>query len=257
MFVCESSNYLFYSAGKIASQSLLALPDCKAYAPPLNQINGLRKDAISCIERLSVKNKNLQVTAVIREPKSRFLSGLFEIVAKQIYFSGIVTQAQLGYSAEWLAKQIDVFYNHLFWQDALSRTLHLKPNVWDSSLELSSHHWQYHCGNWLEDVYVVEKFLHSIGKSVTIIDVADLSKYLEVKNLPSYHFNTKENMFHRLDDLGEPYKKIAETVNGTEIYNAFLKGYYTSQNVHLQAFESYLESECTVYQNLLSKIIRF
>ena len=264
MIVCQLSDYLFYSTGKIATTSITTLPNANRLIPTRstlanhnNSNYSLRQEAIKCINRLVTKNDQLNVVIVIREPRDRFFSGLYEIIAKQLYISSLIKQAELGVEPDIIQRQIEIMYDPHFWHEILLRSLLLRPQVWIRDKELQSIQWHFHLGNWLADANQVFNNLTSLQKSVKIVDISNLSSFFIAHGLPNIEKNKKENLFEGLQHLSDPYKNIANNTDSNKIYNSFISGYNMCHHTDHQRFDEYLEVECKIYKDLISKSVTF
>ena len=197
------------------------------------------------------------MTIVIRDPKARFISGMYEIIAKQIYGVNVELLAEAGVDPDAVRRHIDLFYNTRYWHIALAQVLRLKPNNWESDKEISAVRWQYHVGNWLADVYKVVDIAADVGVPVEIVDISNLTPYLKNKGIEHLHLNKRENNMCKLADLSADYASIYNDIDHKAIQDAFAAAFENTAVEWNLPTKKYLESECKIYADLKSKSIRF
>ena len=153
MFISRTPDHIFYSAGKTGTQTISSIPTTVQIVPIIHpwtclQTGHLRASALKEIGRIMATNNTKRivtpVTIIIREPTSRFISGLFEIIAKQTYAPWIELQVRAGVTPSLIEPQMDLWINPEFWDMAFDRILRLAPTTWEPSKELHSERWQYH-----------------------------------------------------------------------------------------------------------------
>jgi hypothetical protein len=254
MYIAISPTHLFYSAGKVGTQTLSNLEGCSQVMPTV-ETKLLRKEAAAFIKRRLITNRSKILTLVIRDPTSRFFSGLYEIIAKQIYGTNIVHHAYLHHNAETVQSHIDLFYDVNFWKVSLDMTLRLRPDVWDHDNDLASRRWQYHVGNWLTDVVDISSYAQELGITTEIVDIKQLTSYLKSRGLGYKHFNKSENMMYHLAFHSDPYASIYANVDHSRIQQAFRAAYERIDHCTAAQFNNYLAPETELYLQLKSKSI--
>ncbi len=247
MFVLDTPTQIFYSAGKIATQALRTIPDSKQLFPKPTT-NLLRPAALRNIKQKLISDPR-SITVLIREPRDRFMSGLFELIAKHIYSPFIEFQISSKVDSEVLSKQIDVFYNSKWWDMAFDRCLRLAPHSWINNVELDSSRWQYHVGNWLEDVIELEKIAISLDKSINIVDIINLDSYL---NSLGFTFRKRNRRRHFLFALNDKYTELYTSIDHRAIEIAFNEAYSRIAIDLHSKFENYIETEVIIYNTILS-----
>lgn len=251
MFLAQTPSHIFYTAGKIGTQTLMSIPDIysidiatKSYS------HNLRKDTAIAIKRLLI-NDSRNITVIIRDPDSRFISGLYEITAKEIYGSLVVSQATLGAGIDAVKATVDLFYKTEFWEVALDKTLRLRPSIWQDQLD--GYRWQFHVGNWLEDVTHLLNHAAQIGRNITIVDITDLSKYLKHHSLDFDHHNSYDSMMWRLR-LIPGYDNFYSSIDQQRIRAAWTEAYHNTNKDLLEVFNQYLKPERNLYKALMPSL---
>lgn len=247
MFILTSPSHIFYTAGKIATQSLRTIPDSQQIFPN-SKTASLRAGALTNIKRM-IAIDHRPITVVVREPRSRFMSGLFELVAKHIYSPFIEFQAALNVDSSTILNQISVFYNSKWWDLAFDRTLRLSPQTWIQTEELDSSRWQYHVGNWLADVVELESTAFKLDKKLNIVTIEDLSSYLTSLGLPARNRNKRE---HFLFALSENYEHLYNSIDHDAIHKAFNQAYANLALDLRTKFENYVNYDTSIYNKLLT-----
>jgi hypothetical protein len=178
----ENDKFIFYTAGKIATRTLMYTDGMRDFTQPVTITGSLRRKTLEIIiARKEVTRK--QIIILIREPVSRFYSGLFELIGKLLggpYIKQIINQGG----------DISFLTDPYFWENIIERCLPFSPVVWSPHKEFDSHRWQYHIGNWLHDAETVsELFADSI-----ILNFEDLSNFLVSNDIPESHKNPYTNI---------------------------------------------------------------
>lgn len=268
MFICKTPNHIFYSAGKTGTQTIGSIPSGIQIVPhfvPETAIwchqkrQYLRATALKEIVRIMANNNTKRittpVTVIIREPTSRFISGLFEIIAKQTYAPWIELQANAGVNSSLIEPQMNLWVNPEFWDMAFDRILRLAPTTWEPSKELHSERWQYHVGNWLSDVSVVEQHALELNTPISIVDISQLSMHLDSLGIEYKHMNKSSSMLFSLA-RDWPYYYLYQQMDHTAINTAFRAAYARLDARVLAQFDNYLVEETAMYSQLLSKSIQ-
>lgn len=261
MFIGKTPNHIFYSAGKTGTQTICSIPSMVQVVPIVGHTVHLRASALKEIARIMATNNAKRmatpVTVIIREPESRFISGLFEIIAKQTYAPWIELQVRAGVDPILIAPQMDLWINPEFWDMAFDRILRLAPTTWEPDKELHSERWQYHVGNWLNDISVVEQYALELNNPITIVDISQLSLHLDSLGIENKHWNKSSSMLHRLARDFPGYEHLYQKMDHAAINTAFRAAYNRLDTRILAQFEHYLLEEKEIYKQLVSKSIRF
>lgn len=262
MFVLKAANIVFYSAGKIGTQTLSSIPvdPSRVQLAPLMGMKvqeatteNLRRHASAQMKRMIVAN--CKAVAVIREPNSRFVSGIYEIIAKQVYGTAVEAHARITNDVDAVRSHISAFYSPKFWDLALDRCLRLRPRTWISDIELDCTRWQYHAGNWLADVVTVQEIAASLGKTVDIVDLPQLTGYLTQLGIEHTHANKRSNMMYRIAEISNEMAQLYATVDHNAIQTAFNTAYERIDHRTAAQFNNYLAPETELYLQLKSKSI--
>ena len=224
----ESDNFIFYTAGKIATRTLMNTDGINDLTKPGIITGSLRRKTLEkIIARKEVTDK--QIIILIREPDSRFKSGLFELIGKILgrpYIQQII--AQNG--------DISFLENPTFWDKVIEQCLRFSAVVWSPNVEFDSHRWQYHVGNWLLDAETVsEIFTDSI-----ILNINDLSDFLITNGIPNSHLNKYSNIVP--EDYDYDTKRVVD---------AFNQGFELTPN-RVRRFAKYLAPEKECYERLIN-----
>ena len=281
MFISRTPDHIFYSAGKTGTQTISSIPTTVQIVPIIHpwalqnphllrgrvhpwtvqQTGHLRASALKEIGRIMTTNNTKRiatpVTIIIREPTSRFISGLFEIIAKQTYAPWIELQVRAGVNPSLIEPQMDLWINPKFWDMAFDRILRLAPTTWEPSKELHSQRWQYHVGNWLSDVSVVEQYALELNTPISIVDISQLSLYLDSLGIEHKHWNKHSSMLHRLARDWPGYEHLYQRMDHSAINTEFRAAYARLDAGILAQFDNYLVEETAIYSQLKSKSIRF
>jgi hypothetical protein len=229
MHVLETEQFIFYTAGKIGTRTLLTVPGIRDVSR--NEINSAplrRRNLQLAIQRKEVTGK--PVVAVVREPISRLHSGLFEIIAK--IASGTFIQEMEKQNAD-----ISFLEDISFWSRQFERCIKMSPRIWIPDKEFDSHRWQYHVGNWLPDVETISETF----EDTIILNLHDLSKFLNSNGIEFTYTNKFTNVLSE-NSSGNPAK----------IYQAF-KNAVVEACQRRDYIEKYLEPEISSYNNLINK----
>lgn len=229
MHILETDKFIFYTAGKIGTRTLLTIPGIldisqnEIHADPIR-----RRNLRFVIQRKEITGK--QIVAVIREPQSRMYSGLFEIIAKIV--SGPFIQEMSAQDAD-----LSFLEDSSLWSRMLERCMKMSPRIWDPNKEFDSHRWQYHVGNWLGDVETVSAAFND----TIILDLNDLSKFLN-ENLVEFTYKNKFSNVLPENSSG----------NSAKIFQAF-KNAVISFCQRRDYVDKYLESEIVLYNTLINR----
>lgn len=224
----ENEKFIFYTAGKIGTRTLLNTEGMVDLTSPWDTQFSLRKKAMDMIlHQKQITDKNIII--LIREPVSRFHSGMFELAGKILggpYIRQILSQGG----------DISFLSDSSFWFEFNEQFLRFAPKVWSPHKEFESHRWQYHVGNWLHDAEnVSEIYTDSI-----ILNIKDLSSFFISNRIPDLHGNKYSNIV--------PAKYEYDT---KPIFNAFIQGLEMLTHRKL-GLETYLAPEKECYERLIN-----
>jgi len=224
----ENDKFIFYTAGKIGTRTLMNTDGIQDLTKPGTITGSLRRKTLEIIiNRKEITGK--QIVILIREPVSRFHSGLFELIGKILggpYIRQIISQGG----------DISFLDNPTFWDKVIEQCLRFSPVVWSPNVEFDSHRWQYHIGNWLLDAEMVsEIFTDSI-----VLNIKDLSSFLISNDIPDSHLNKYSNI---VPDEYEYDTKL--------VFNAFIQGLELLPN-RVPRFTNYLAPEKECYERLIN-----
>ena len=224
----ENDNFIFYTAGKIGTRTLMYTTGVRDLTPPGKCELSLRRETLNIvISRKEITDKRIVI--LIREPVSRFHSGLFELVGKILggpFIKHIVTQGG----------DISFLEDSSFWSAYIEACLRFSAKVWSPHKEFDSQRWQYHIGNWLLDAETVsEIFADSI-----ILNIKDLSNFLVLNDMPNSHKNPYTNI---VPDGHEYDTKL--------VFDAFIQG-LQSLTPRIPRFTNYLAPEKECYERLIN-----
>lgn len=254
MFINQTFNYIFYSAGKTGTQTLASIPNSNTLLPPSQIINGtrnIRKDAVTAMRRLMISDPRSNIAIIIRNPRSRFVSGMYEIIAKEIFGIMVVTQALMGTSVATVEENIEQFYKREFWDFALDKTLRLRPSHWEDQLD--GYRWQFHVGNWLADVEQTLDTADQLGRAVDLVDITQLSAYLDHKGIEYQHLNKNDSMMWRLSTIPN-FETVYSRVDHKLIQQSFNAGLDRINPKIKEMFDAYLEPESERYNRLTARL---
>lgn len=251
-------NHIFYSAGKVATQTLLSIEYKtnllrRGQTMPLLDTVDLRKECLVQMKFLMMRDSS-NVSVIIRNPKDRFYSGLYEIIAKKIYGSNIEHACLEGLSATSAKELIELMYNTNYWSNCLDDALRHRPAQWISSQGLGSQRWQYHVGNWLSDVYEVLDYARLFERNIKIVDVNSLSQHLNDLHLAFEIKNEKSSMMRKLGTMSQEYKELHASIDHKKIQTAFMSALSSVDSSILDSFDQYIKPEQEIYNNLLEMI---
>ena len=224
----ENDKFIFYTAGKIGTRTLMNTDGIHDLTKPGTITESLRRKTLEIIiNRKEVTDKQLII--LIREPVSRFHSGLFELIGKILggpYIRQIISRGG----------DISFLDDSSFWDKVIEQCLRFSPVVWSPNVEFDSHRWQYHIGNWLLDAETVsEIFADSV-----ILDIKDLSDFLEKNSIPNSHLNKYSNI------VPENYEYDTK-----KVFDAFIQGLESLPN-RVPRFTNYLAPEKECYERLIN-----
>jgi hypothetical protein len=224
----ENDKFIFYTAGKIGTRTLMYTDGITDITHIQNTKLSLRKETLDfMISKKETTDKNFVI--LIREPVSRFHSGMFELIGKILggpFIRQIIEQNG----------DISFLNDVSFWSKYNEACLRFSPKVWLPHKEFDSHRWQYHIGNWLHDA---EMFSELFTDSI-ILNIKDLSNFLVSNNIPDSHNN--------------PYTNIvpAEYEYDTKkVFDAFIQGLQLLTH-RKPSFEKYLTPEKECYARLIN-----
>ena len=224
----EHDKFIFYTAGKIGTRTLMYTEGMIDLTPPGKYELSMRRERLSLIiSRKEITNK--KVVILIREPVSRFHSGLFELIGKML--SGPFIKQILSQGGD-----ISFLNDSAFWSRYIEQTLRFSSSVWLPHKEFESRRWQYHVGNWLHDAETVSEL---IPDSV-ILNITDLSDFLMVNDIPNSHLNKYSNI------VPDEYEYDTKTV-----FDAFIEGLESLHN-RVPRFNNYLAPEKECYERLIN-----
>jgi hypothetical protein len=224
----ENEKFIFYTAGKIGTNTLMHTAGMTDLTPIERSKLSLRKETLDTIISKKESTDKL-IVALIREPVSRFHSGLFELIGKILggpYIRQIVANGG----------DISFLEDLSFWSKYTESCLRFSAKVWSPHKEFDSHRWQYHVGNWLHDVEMVSE----IYSDTIILNIKDLSDFLVSNNIPDSHHN--------------PYSNIVPPEYGyesKEVFGAFIRGFEMLPHRVTQS-NNYLAPEKECYERLIN-----
>lgn len=224
----EHDKFIFYTAGKIGTRTLMYTEGMIDLTPPGKCELSLRRETLNIvISRKEFTDKKFVI--LIREPVSRFHSGLFELIGKILggpYIWRILSQGG----------DISFLNDPSFWSRNIEQCLRFSSRVWSPHKEFDSHRWQYHVGNWLHDAEMVSEL---IPDSV-ILNITDLSDFLINNGIPDSHLNKYSNI------VPDEYEYDTKTV-----FNAFIEGLELLPH-RVPRFTNYLAPEKECYERLIN-----
>lgn len=233
----EHEKFIFYTAGKIGTRTLMFTDGIKDLTEPRNITGSLRRKTLEII----IKQKEItgkQIVILIREPVSRLNSGLFELIGKVLggpYLRQIISQGG----------DISFIENPTFWNTVIEQCLRFSSRSWSPHKEFESHRWQYHIGNWLLDAETIsEIFTDSI-----ILNIKDLSNFLVSNGIPDSHRNPSSNIipWNYIRDSNI----IPKNYDTTKMVDAFLQGLELLPN-RVSQINNYLAPEKECYERLIN-----
>jgi len=224
----ENDKFIFYTAGKIGTRTLMNTEGVRDITLPGNIYTSLRKKTLEIIiNRKEITGK--QIVILVRDPLSRFYSGLFELIGKILggpYIRQIISQGG----------DISFLNDPAFWSRVSEQCWRFSPRTWSPNVEFDSHRWQYHVGNWLLDAEMVsEIFTDSI-----ILNIKDLSEFLVENGIPDSHYNKYSNI------IPDEYEYDIE-----QLFDSFVEGIDRLEH-RKQEFEQYLAPEIECYGRLIN-----
>ena len=223
----ENDKFLFYTAGKIGTRTLMHTNGMKDIAPLQDTIFSLRKEILDLMI-LKKESTGKKIVILIREPVSRFHSGLFELIGKILGGPFIRQIMEQG-------GDISFLDDPSFWVKYTEACLRFSAKLWLPHKEFDSHRWQYHIGNWLHDAETVsELFTDSI-----ILNVKDLSNFLVSNGMPDSHKNPYTNII-----------PIEYEYDTKKVFDAFIQGLELLP--HKARFTNYLAPEKECYERLIN-----
>ena len=182
MIIIGNTDYCFMTTGKIATSSLLEIPnfsECGKYGSNISS-RGISGDSKYRVyhEIYHEQFINAKKICVIREPLDRFLSGVLQVISFEQSINLHMIKDIVGsevFGDTVLRKLLD----HDFWSDVTNRFL---ADCFISSgqaqfgpligTNMSSDE-EYHFGNWL----LFPHFCMSVSPTTDIVDLSNLSEY--------------------------------------------------------------------------------
>jgi hypothetical protein len=225
----ENDKFIFYTAGKIGTRTLLHTPGMRDFTTPWENIaDTLRRRTFSMVlDQKEITGKKIII--LIRDPVSRFYSGMFELAGKILggpYIRQILSQGG----------DISFLNEPSYWKQYNESFLRFSSHAWSPDKEFESHRWQYHIGNWLHDAEAVSE-IHSDS---IILNIKDLSSFLNSNGIPDSHKNKYTNIV--------PGEYEYDT---KPIFNAFIQGLEMLAH-RMSQFEKYLAPEKECYERLIN-----
>lgn len=222
----ESDQFIFYTAGKIGTRTLMYTHGVTDLTRTGIISGSIRKNPLEIIvARKEITNKKIIV--LVREPVSRFNSGLFELICKIMGGQYITRILSDGGNLTYLN-------DPTFWETVLEQCMRFSPNVWSPNVEFDSQRWQYHIGNWLLDAETVS----GIFTDSVILNIKHLSDFLKSNGMPVSHLNTYSSIFPKDYDT----KKV---------FDAFIQGLELLPD-RVSQVNNYLAPEKECYQRLIN-----
>jgi hypothetical protein len=226
----ENDKFIFYTAGKIGTRTLMYTDGMIDITSPwdMHKESSLRKKTLNVVlDRKEITSKKIVV--LIREPVSRFHSGMFELTGK-IFGAPYIRQILLQ------GGDISFLNDPSFWSENIEQCLRFSSRTWSPHKEFESHRWQYHIGNWLHDAEIVSE---TCTDSI-ILNIKDLSSFLNSHGIPDSHANKYSNIV--------PGEYEYDT---KPVFNAFIQGLNLLTDRVLQV-NNYLAPEKECYERLIN-----
>ena len=223
----ENEKFIFYTAGKIGTRTLKYTVGMTDLTKTEIIPGPIRKKSFDLIiARKEITNK--QIVVLVREPVSRFHSGLFELICKILggqYIKKILSQGG----------DISFLEDPTFWEVVIEQSILFSSSAWSPNLEFDSKYWQYHIGNWLPDAETVSE----IFTDTTIVNIKDLSNFLVSNDIPDSHLNAYSSTL------------FAKDYDTKKVFDAFIQGLQLLPHRVLQS-ANYLRSEKECYERLIN-----
>lgn len=231
MRLIETEQFLFYTAGKICTNTLFSIPGANEPSPHSGK--RIRSTAMNAV-RTQKNCSEKQIVILIREPIDRFYSGLFEMLVKTI---------ARPYIREIIAQDLDLSFltNSEMWADYYLDCNQLISGSWEANNEFDGPWWQYHIGNWLSDADVISC---EFGDTI-ILDHVNLSKFLNNHNIT---YTIKNKRDHFFQNQGTEFAE--------QVFTAFKDGINSMPKKRRQIL-SYLQNENEIYNRLLSRSLSY
>jgi hypothetical protein len=225
----ENDKFIFYTAGKIGTRTLLHTEGMTDFTSPWeNTADSLRRRTLSMVlDQKEITGKKIII--LIREPVSRFYSGMFELAGKIL--SGPYIRQILSQGGD-----ISFLNDPSFWKQYNEPFLRFSSKAWSPHKEFESHRWQYHIGNWLHDAEAVSE----IHPDSIILNIKDLSSFFISNGIPDSHTNKYTNI------VPDEYEYDTKP-----IFNAFIQG-LEMLTQRMAQFGTYLAPEKECYERLIN-----
>jgi hypothetical protein len=222
----ENDQFLFYTAGKIGTRTLMHTAGMSDLTKTGIIIGSIRRKPLEIIiARKEITNKKIIV--LVREPVSRIHSGLFELICKIMggpYIRNVISQNG----------DLSFLNDPTFWELSIEQGIRFAPTDWSPNVEFDSQRWQYHIGNWLSDAETVSE----IFTDSAILNIKDLSNFLKTNGIPVAHLNKYSAIFPKDYDT----KKV---------FDAFIQGLELLPD-RVSQINNYLAPEKECYERLIN-----
>jgi hypothetical protein len=255
MFLLQTPHGLFYTAGKIGTRTLLTISDSTEHTRYGGNC-AVRTHARRWVELNTDRYQN--VIFVIREPESRFRSGLYEIIVKQLYLRELAMHSAFEKNTECLQSHCDLFYREEFWNNIMYHAMGLGP--WHDDFHKvipGVRRWQFHVGNWLNDIFAVQQHADEFGKNTEVVHVDQLTPYLSSKGISHSRKNNSEDAaFWFKDIIPAHHLAFFSNIDSAAIKQAFNSAVDRHNHLHGSYMQRYLENEIAAYQQLCSQTVK-
>ena len=248
MYLGVTKQHIFYTAGKCGTQTLKAITGLREICPydPALSLS-LRKTARRELERTRLQ-QDLPVVCIIRNPEKRLISGLFQVLAKQLFGTVFYTIINNNYGEQRFVEYAEVLYDERFWNQAIERYLRATSPAWNPNAELESHRAQYHYGNWLADVQEIKATV----PDCTIVDTEQLSEFLKNNGYEHEPRNTADYFIYAMyldnKELRQHYDSLLDIPRMTQ---AFRAGWNSQLPEWSDKVNKYLIPEIQRYKDLV------
>lgn len=212
---------LFIATGKCGTSTLWDLPGNRTDF--FDTSNVLKE-----VNRRLLDNPKYKLFIIIREPRQRFLSGLYEEVAERMV-KPVIQTMQLE-----RAEYANAVSQQKFWTENIRNYFFLTGTCLPDRQSASSY--AYHAGNWL---YIVGYLLSALPQ-LQVVELNQFSKLLTALGLPALNINQSADKFNW----------ISNDFKNKDLVKLFEQSYYDSEPRFLQKIETYLEQELQLYTGI-------
>lgn len=223
MFLAAIPGHLFFTTGKTGTRTLLSVPG-------MNELSNVGSNkyhswtylepsaALRAIEQYKLNN-DCKLHIIVREPHSRLVSGMFEIVAKKIVNVAALDAAAIDY------------YSSVYWHDITQAVLDLGPTVFDEQHIAAMPFWRFHIGNWINSALKAQSAFDA-----DIVKLEDLNSLLDSLNLTYAIRNTSKDFVNK------------SNLNFNIVYQQFTLGFGACES-YAECCK-YIESDIKLYNSL-------